>query len=56
MPIHLRGELKGFRTHKTSQIINPLKDPVDRKESVMSIGTQPEEEIMERQWMIKASE
>ena len=35
---------------------NPPKDPVDCEESDMSIGTQPEEEIMERHRMIKASE
>ena len=35
---------------------NPLKDPVDRMESDMSTGTQPEEEIMEMHWMIKAFE
>ena len=35
---------------------NPPKDLVDRKESDMSIGTQPEEEIMKMHRMIKASE
>jgi len=35
---------------------NPPKDPVDRKESDMSIGTQPGEEIMQGHQMIKASE
>jgi len=36
--------------------INPPKDPVDRKESDMSIGTQPGEEIMQRHQMIRAPE
>ena len=36
--------------------INPPNDPVDRQESDMSIGSQPEEEIMERHRMIKTSE
>jgi hypothetical protein len=35
---------------------NPPNDPVDRKESDMSIGTQPGEEIMQRHQMIKAPE
>ena len=39
-------ELKGFRICKTQSNNNPPKDPVDRKESDMSNGTQPGEEIM----------
>ena len=35
---------------------NPPKGPMDRKESDMSIDTQPGEEIMQRHRMIKASE
>ena len=36
--------------------INPPKDPVDRKESDMSIDTQPGEENMQKHQMIRASE
>ena len=35
---------------------NPPKDLVDRKESDVSIGTQPEEERSQRHQMIEASE
>ena len=35
---------------------NPPKDPVDRKESDMSIDTQPGEEFMQMHQMIRASE
>ena len=42
--------------HAKSVNNNPPKDSVDLRESDMSIGTQPEEEIMERHRMIKASE
>ena len=35
---------------------NSPKDPVDRKEADMSIGTQPGEKVMQRHQMIRASE
>ena len=56
MPIHIKGRTQGFSNMQGQSNINPPKDPVDRKESDMSIGTQPEEDIMERHRMIKASE
>jgi hypothetical protein len=51
-----REELKGFLDMQNKSNNNPPKDPVDRKESDMSIGTQPGEEIMQSHRMIKASE
>ena len=49
-------ELKGFLNMQNQSNNNPPKDPVDRKESDMSIGTHPGEEFMQGHQMIRASE
>ena len=52
MPIHITGKAQVFLIMQNQSNNNPPKDPVDRKESDMSIGTHPEEEIMQRHRMI----
>ena len=54
--IRITGRTQGFLNMQNQSNNNPPKDPVDRKESDMSIGTQPAEEIMRRHQMIRASE
>ena len=50
------GRTQGFLNMQNRSNNNPSKDPVDRKEADMSIGTQPGEEVMQRHQMIRESE
>ena len=56
MPIHIKGRTQGFLNMQNQSDNNPPKDPVDRKESDMSIGTQPGEAIMQGHQMIREYE
>src|ERR1044071_8794768 len=53
--ICITGRTQGFLNMKNQSNNNPPKDPVDRKESDLTIDTQPGKEFMQRHQMIKAS-
>ena len=54
--VRIKGRTQGFLNMQGQSNNNPPKDPMDRKESDMSIGTQPGKKIMQRHHMIRASE
>ena len=45
--VRIKGRTRGVLNMQDQSNNNPPKDPVDRKESDMSIGTQPGEETMQ---------
>ena len=53
--VRIKGRTRGFLNMQNQLSNNPPKDPVDRKESNMSIGTQLGEEFMQRHQMIRVS-